>query len=204
MNTKNFIFLIILVVIAVMVTFISTVMLTKYDFYITDLFVEDTTSAPDSIFIEPTLEIPKAKIKEFEAEVERRKELDKQKDSLLKLIATIRRKDTSLINELDSYKDSLMPAKERHIDSVKKFTNNLQDSINNLFEEIRQSQNEIDLAEEKIKEQKEYIESGIDSSTMANYTNFAKIYNNTNPQKVAEQLERLPEKDAAVILKPNE
>ena len=113
----------------------------------------------------------------------------KLEDSLLVLL-----KNQKIFNDtLKKSLDSAFAAKNRNktlLDSITK--------INNLLQKIK---DELVLKEQLVKDQEKFIEKRIDSLERANFSIFAKIYNNTDPVDIARILENLDERDAAKILK---
>jgi len=202
MNTKQFVYIIALVLLAMSLSFSTFMLLEKYEPNWIDYLnlSEDTTSVGDTIILEPTVEITEERREYLESEVEKRKQLQKTKDSLNKVIKELLLNDSIYSNKIKEYKDSLMPEKLKELDSTINYGKQLEDSINQLAELNRQSKNEAELAQQRLEEQKKYIKEEIDSTTMSNYAQTAKIYNNSNPADVAKILERLPERDAALIL----
>lgn len=202
MNSKQFVYIVALVILAMSLSFSTLMLLNKFEPEWTEYlnFDSDSTSTRDTIILEPTVEITEERRKYLESEVEKRIELQKTKDSLNKIIKQLIKNDSLKDSKLNEYKDSLLPEKIAELDSSVNYGKELEDSINRLTELNRQAKNEIELAQQRLEEQKKYIEEEIDSTMMENYIQTAKIYNNSNPADVAEILERLPERDAALLL----
>jgi flagellar motility protein MotE (MotC chaperone) len=155
----------------------------------------------DTINYEPTYEITKEKLSEFEKrakEAEAYKEVAKRLESQ---ILELQKLDSIKRSEIIELKDSVLPNKDLVIKESQTFSDYLQDSLSKLISEKEKFKTEAELAKQEKSELEMYIESEVDSLEMENFKQFAKIYNSADPARVAGILETMDERDAAIILK---
>lgn len=205
MNNRNVVILIVVVTVAMTISFLSLFYVKEYHPTLIGLppNPEDTmfVDEPDSVELAETYEITKEKLESLQKEIKRKEYLKKQKDSLSKLIARLRKLDNENQNEIKKLQDSLIPMKDRKLNNSQTFSQLLKDSINKLITSKSKIENKAKLFEDKLKKQEDAFSEKIDSNLQMNYQEFAKIYNNSTPTEVAKILEKMDEKDAAAILK---
>lgn len=205
MNNKNILIVIIIATLAMTISFVSLFYVKLYHPTLLGFppNPKDTMQIAklDSIKIADTYEITKSKMAELQREIAKKESLKKQKDSLYKLIAKLKKLDKENQQEIKKIQDSIIPLKDNQLNNSQTFSQLLKDSIEKLIAEQTKLSEKAKVFEEKFEKQKEKFEEKVDSTTKINYEAFAKIYNNSKPQDVAKILEKLDEKDAAAILK---
>lgn len=154
----------------------------------------------DDIPLTTTINISEKKLQYFEKILKQKKNLLKTKDSLIKnndnLSDSIKKLfdlRKTAVNE-KMYADSLL-------NDTLKIIRKLYDSIFALNIDLKKSKNKLENLNQTVKDQENYILQESDSLDKVNFQDFAKIYNNTNPDEVAKILEQIDERDAAKILK---
>lgn len=155
----------------------------------------------DTIKYEPTYEITKEKLSDFE---KRAKEAEAYKEVAKRLeeqILELQKLDSIKRSQIVELQDSVLPNKDLLIKESQTFSDYLQDSLSKLMAEKEKFKTEAELIKEEKSDLEKYIESEVDSLEMENFKQFAKIYNSADPARVAGILETMNEKDAAIILK---
>lgn len=154
-----------------------------------------------SVELEPTYEITAEKLDDFKEKAKERIEFQKRADSLAKVIAELKKKDSVNKAKLNKLNDSIIPNKEQLINNSQTYSDYLQDSISKLYDQTEEYQAKAEIAENEKTQLEKYLENEVDSLEIENFKQFAKIYNSSDPAKVAGILEKMDEKEAAAILK---
>lgn len=205
MNSRNLVILIVVVTVAMTISFVSLFYVKTYHPTLLGLAPnpEDTlfVAEPDSIELAETYEISKEKLESLQQQIKNKEAIKKQKDSLAKLIAKLKKLDKENQNEIKKLQDSLIPLKDRKLNNSQTFSQLLKDSIQKLIASKEQVEKKAKAFEDKFNKQKEVLTEKVDTNLQMNYQEFAKIYNNSTPTEVAKILEKMDEKDAAAILK---
>lgn len=154
----------------------------------------------DTVYIEPTVNITKNKLAHLEKEISTKNYLVKEKDSLkrerLFLLDSIKYYKSLVSKNVDSTKRVLST-----LNQTKTKKDKLSDSLYKLNSQYKDAISQIELKKQTIENQEKLLTQKTDSLTLINFGQFAKLYNNANPQDVAKILEQLDEEDAAKILK---
>lgn len=155
----------------------------------------------DTINFEPTYEITKEKLNQFEETAKEAETYKELKSTLENQILELQKLDSIKRSEIVKLKDSVLPDKDIKLKESRTYSEYLQDSLSKLIAEKERFKTEAELAKQEKNELEKYIESEVDSLEMESFKTFAKIYNSTEPAKVAQILETMDERDAAIILK---
>lgn len=205
MNNRNIVILIMVVTVAMTLSFVGLFYVKEYNPTLLGLppNPQDTMRivVPDTVTIAETYEITKEKLHELEKEIAKKERYVKKADSLTKLIKGLEKLDSISQIEIKKYQDSLIPKKDEKLISSQTFSQLLKDSINKLLVDKKKLESKSNTAEEKLKKQENLLVEKLDSTQQMNFDVFAKIYNNSTPAEVAKILEKMDEKDAAAILK---
>jgi flagellar motility protein MotE (MotC chaperone) len=205
MNNKSIVILIVVVTIAMTLSFLGLFYVKEYNPTWLGLppNPQDTMriEIPDTVTIAETYEITKEKLHELEKEIAKKESYVKKADSLSKMIKDLKKLESISKVEIKKYQDSLIPKKDEKLISSQTFSQLLKDSINKLITEKEKLESKKNIASEKLKKQEQLLVEKMDSTQQMNFDVFAKIYNNSTPDDVAKILEKMDEKDAAAILK---
>jgi len=85
--------------------------------------------------------------------------------------------------------------------TLAKMEQTLKDSLRLLKSEITQIEGKFAIAKKRIAKLENRLAGGLDSAKLVQYSNFAKIYNNSSSEEVAKILEKMKAVESAFILK---
>ncbi len=152
------------------------------------------------VYVEPSIQLSSQEFDEMQnriLKIDVLREIKKKNESNIKLL-----KD-SLKSIGKSFEKERITAKQMK-DSITKRNEHslvLLDSITRLNDLITNRTKQLKLCEKKAKDMESIMEVKLDSLEKKNFQMFAKIYDNAGPAVVARILERIDERDAAIILK---
>jgi len=162
---------------------------------------KDTMELADTVMIEKTFEITERRLDKMQRDIATVDSLQHLRDSLGKLVSDLMAKDSNSQNTITKYKDSLLPNAISDLKNSQTYSEAVSSSMSKMKVELRQANNKAELALEQINSQSAIINQQNDSLKKENFKVFAKIYNNSKPAEVAKILERMDERNAAMILK---
>ncbi len=196
MSTRQIIILIISIPVMLTVILAALFMVYKYDR--TMLGFPPEISPEDTVV--QMIEIPDYRLKEMETAMIEKEKLSRQRDSILKEKKRLLDSMMSITDILNTSGDTLSKVHDL-LNETKSAAQKWKDSIRKIQRELKNTYARVNLAEERIKSQQKMMEFRKDSLADANFSQFAKIYENSDPKEVARILEQIDEKDAAEILK---
>ena len=144
--------------------------------------------------------VSKEKIDEFQNSALINDVLNFRNDSLQKLIFTLNKQILDLYNKNTIFTDSIKKLSETDKSKLEQ-QKELNDSIRTLYSNLTKANNQVKLLEKRSEDYEKWLSRKYDSLETKNFTEFAKIYNNSNPNEIAKILEQIEERDAAFILK---
>jgi dTDP-glucose pyrophosphorylase len=206
-DTRQILILITVIVVIFMVTILSVVGIYFYKPSVLgfpdDIHKSDTVNTELKIFDLPVTEmvnVSKNRLEFYEKMLKEKKILEKEKDSLIQTTDFLNDSLMSIYSKkLKS--DSLKIISDELLNDTLVAISKLNDSIFTLNINLKKTENKLKDLEKTVENQEDYIIQEADSLEQVNFGQFAKIYNNTNPQEVAKILEQIDERDAAKILK---
>ncbi len=144
--------------------------------------------------------ISKERIDEFQNSSLINDILNFKNDSLQNVIFNLNRQMLDLYKKTSTAQDSIKKIAETNKSNIT-LNKELNDSISVLYSDLTKSKNQVKLLEKRTEDYERWLSKKYDSLETKNFTEFAKIYNNSNPDEVAKILEQIEERDAAYILK---
>jgi hypothetical protein len=154
----------------------------------------------DTVYIEPPIEMTRAEFDQLQLELLKKGLAKKRNDSLSKMRLELIDSLKNIEKKISASSDSVSIVRDTLVKS-EQFAKQLNDSLVKLYAEYQKSLKKIDMIQQKVEAQDDFIEKRYDSLEKENFKTFAKIYNNSNPADVAKILEQVDERDAAMILK---
>lgn len=155
----------------------------------------------DTIRFEPTYEITKEKLNDFELKVAEREAYIQLNKVMEDKIRALEIEDSLKQVQILALQDSVLPNKDLLLKESQTYSDMLKDSISKISSEKEKLASKAEIVEKEKTDLEKYIESEVDSLEMENFKQFAKIYNSSEPASVAQILETMDERDAAIILK---
>lgn len=188
-------FLVILLIIISMISFYPSII------GLDKIFVADSVSADGTVIkkVHPVT-ITSEELENFEKSLIEKNRILQERDSLDKSLASMLDSIRTIYDKTSNIRDSIESVSGRSNIIVNENVS-LRDSLAALRRELESALQRISIAREQLKSTEGYLSMKLDSIEYKNFTDFAKIYNNSNPADVARILEQIDQRDAARILK---
>lgn len=154
----------------------------------------------DTVPLIPTVRISEERLNQLQRGITQKMKLREEKDSLRQYTMRLGDSIASMESNIKAILDTMRKNKE-DLAFWRDSTNSVADSLTKLYSRLEKALAKIKRNDELLTDQESFISKKQDSLEMRNFETYAKIYNNANPQDVANILALIDERDASKILK---